>query len=77
MDQLTGKACRVEVEVKFHPDGTVRVNWWTPEIAAMICALCGRGGGFEKYGPNVPADLKRAEELGPCYMCATRNPYCG
>jgi len=66
-----------EVEIRFLPDGTVSSSWWTPEVATIVCKLCGKGGGYEKFGKSSPGDLEREDELGPCYMCQTRNPYCG
>lgn len=66
-----------EVKIKYLPDGTVYSAWWSPEIAVIVCKLCGKGGGYEEFGPSSPRDLVRKNELGSCYMCQTRNPYCG
>ncbi len=67
-----------EIEFLINPDGTVLASWWNHEVAAIICALCGKGGGYEKYGPVKPGELLQGgEDLGPCWCCETRNPHCG
>lgn len=70
-----------EIEIRFTPDGKAKAQWWSPEIAEMLCSICGPKG-WQKYGPISPEEMflsqKEGEEkFGRCFMCSTRNPYCG
>jgi hypothetical protein len=65
-------------EFIFNADGTVSTPWWSKEIAVLICALCGVGGGISRFGTLAPSEaFVPSEELGSCRCCPVRDPYCG
>jgi hypothetical protein len=33
-----------EIDIVIRPDGIVESHWWTPELAVMLCLLCGKQG---------------------------------
>ncbi|MCL5057097.1 MAG: hypothetical protein M1130_03700 [Actinobacteria bacterium] len=37
-------AANREIDIVIRPDGTVESHWWTPELAVMLCLLCGKQG---------------------------------
>ncbi|MFZ5650724.1 MAG: hypothetical protein ACOY4I_07715 [Bacillota bacterium] len=37
-------AASPEVDIIIRPDGTAEAPWWTPELAMIICSLCGKQG---------------------------------
>lgn len=68
-----------EIEIKFNPDGSVETPWWSLEIAEMVCSLCGKGGGWSRFGKITPTEIfaENKSKWGKCHLCPTRNPYCG
>ena len=52
----------LEIELAF-TEGTASTEWWIPEIASLLCALCGRCAGWET--DERPLD------------CVNGNPWCG
>lgn len=67
----------MQIDIEFKPDGSVIIPWWSPEIAAIACALCGHDG-WQRFGTIKPDEILGAKkEYGPCFMCQTRNPWCG
>lgn len=48
------------IELIFTENG-VEVEWWTPEVAKVICGLCPK------------KDTERCDKIG----CLNANPYCG
>jgi hypothetical protein len=52
-----------QIELIIRKDGTVCCNWWTPEIAEILCKLCGKEDeACVTEGPNA---------------CSNTNPWCG
>ncbi|MFZ5633713.1 MAG: hypothetical protein ACOY40_12800 [Bacillota bacterium] len=44
MKPLRKTAASPEVDIIIRPDGTAEAPWWTPELAMLICLLCGKQG---------------------------------
>jgi hypothetical protein len=53
----------IEMELEFIA-GTASAEWWTPEVASLLCALCGRCAGWWETDER-PLD------------CLNGNPWCG
>lgn len=71
----------LDCEIKFNNDGTVETPWWTPEIADLICKICG-SNGWEKFGRVSPSEFMTLPEEGKkkwgrCFLCTNRQPFCG
>lgn len=67
-----------EIEIRFSAEGKPEIPWWSPEIAAIVCEICGQGG-WTKYGPITPGEFlsDTKEHWGKCYLCHVRHPWCG
>ena len=35
---------RVTVDLVITPDGDIGASWWTPEVAEILCSICGKQG---------------------------------
>jgi len=72
-----------ELQIKFTSSGQVETPWWTPELAILLCNICGRGGGWPEFGPITPEEAmayingQKETKWGACFYCQVRHPYCG
>lgn len=54
---------REDIEITIAPDGSIHSNWWTPQIAELLCELCS-------------AEESKCEKDG-VGICVVSNPWCG